>query len=137
MSTTDPIKDDAKLEKFKEYYLVEKPVYRNYALIILGLNTAFRIGDLLTLRWDDVFYDEKNGCRDHICITEHKTGKLRSVAVNDSARKVLETLWENCRYGKPCPYLFPNGRKKVTPLSRSQAFRIVKEAPCTPDWMNT
>ena len=45
MSTTAPIKDEAQLEKFKNYYLTEKPVYRNYALIILGLNTAFRIGN--------------------------------------------------------------------------------------------
>lgn len=66
MSTTAPIKDEAQLEKFKNYYLTEKPVYRNYALIILGLNTAFRIGDLLTLRWEDVFCEEKNSCRDHI-----------------------------------------------------------------------
>ena len=72
MSTTAPIKDEAQLEKFKNYYLTEKPVYRNYALIILGLNTAFRIGDLLTLRWEDVFCEEKNSCRDHISIIEQK-----------------------------------------------------------------
>ncbi len=132
MSTTAPIKDEAQLKKFKEYYLVEKPIYRNYALIILGLNTAFRIGDLLLLQWKDVFYEEKCGCRDHICITEHKTGKVRSVAVNDSVRKTLEVLWENQeknrRQGRTCPYLFPSGGKRLTPLSRSQAFRIVKEA---------
>ena len=93
MSTTAPIKDEAQLEKFKNYYLTEKPVYRNYALIILGLNTAFRIGDLLTLRWEDVFCEEKNSCRDHISIIEQKTGKTRSVAVNDSVRQVLDILW--------------------------------------------
>ena len=133
MSTTAPIKDEAQLEKFKNYYLTEKPVYRNYALIILGLNTAFRIGDLLTLRWDDVFCEEKNSCRDHISIIEQKTGKTRSVAVNDSVRQVLDILWtERGKTREPgqqtCPYLFPNGRKNLTPLSRSQAFRIVKEA---------
>lgn len=128
MSTTAPIKDEAQLKKFKEYYLVEKPVYRNYALIILGLNTAFRIGDLLQLQWKDVFCMEKNDCRDHICITEHKTGKRRSVAVNDSVRKVLELLRQSLEQEQTCPYLFPNGRTSMTPLSRSQAFRIVKEA---------
>lgn len=128
MSTTAPIKNEAQLEKFKEYYLIKKPVYRNYALIILGLNTAFRIGDLLSLQWEDVYYEEKNDCRDHICIIEHKTGKMRSVAVNDSVRSVLKILWKEHEQENGSSYLFPNGRKKRTPLSRSQAFRIIKEA---------
>ena len=80
MSTTYPIKSEEKLKKFKEYYLFIKPVCRNYAMIILGLNTAFRIGDLLSLQWRDVFSEKKNCFKDHICITEQKTGKERSVA---------------------------------------------------------
>lgn len=128
MSTTDPIKNEAQLKKMKEYYLLEKPVFRNYALIILGLNTAFRISDLLHLEWKDVFNEEKNCFRDHICITEHKTGKTRSVAVNDNVRGVLHTLRLQNGQEETCRYLFPNGRKKLMPLSRSQAFRIIKEA---------
>lgn len=128
MSTTVPIKNEMQLEKFKEYYLIEKPIYRNYAMIIMGLNTAFRIGDLLSLQWKDVYYEERNDCRNHICITEQKTGKMRSVAVNDSVRNVLKNLWKEHKHGNSCPYLFPNGRKNLTPLSRSQAFRIIKEA---------
>ena len=70
MSTTYPIKSEEKLKKFKEYYLFIKPVCRNYAMIILGLNTAFRIGDLLSLQWRDVFSEKKNCFKDHICIKE-------------------------------------------------------------------
>ena len=66
MSTTYPIKSEEKLKKFKEYYLFIKPVCRNYAMIILGLNTAFRIGDLLSLQWRDVFSEKKNCFKDHI-----------------------------------------------------------------------
>lgn len=128
MSTTDPIKNEAQLKKFEEYYLVQKPICRNYALIILGLNTAFRIGDLLLLQWKDVYFEEEKRCRDHICITEQKTGKTRSVAVNDSVRRVLDMLWVERKIGKDSAYLFPNGRKNQTSLSRSQAFRIIKEA---------
>ena len=57
MSTTCPIKSETQLKKFEEYYLLEKPVCRNYTLIILGLNTAFRISDLLLLEWKDVFHE--------------------------------------------------------------------------------
>lgn len=128
MNTTYPIKNEAQLKKFKEYYLLEKPVCRNYALIILGLNTAFRISDLLDLQWKDVFREEEKCCREHITITEHKTGKTRSVAVNDSVRKALHILWTESGQEPKEHYLFSNGRKNMAPLSRSQAFRIIKEA---------
>lgn len=127
-TTTYPIKNEAQLEKFKEYYLVEKPVYRNYAMIIMGLNTAFRIGDLLRLRWGDVYNKKKNCYREHICITEQKTGKERSVAINASVYAVLDGLRKISGGVDEGQYLFPNGRKSQMHLSRSQAFRIIKEA---------
>lgn len=128
MSTTCPIKSETQLKKFEEYYLLEKPVCRNYTLIILGLNTAFRISDLLLLEWKDVFHENETRCRDHITIIEHKTGKTRSVAVNNSVRKALDILWKARSPKTASHYLFPNGRKEQSPLSRSQAFRIIKEA---------
>lgn len=66
MSTTYPIKNEEALEKFKNYYLKVKPNYRNYALVILGLNTAFRIGDLLKLRWADIYNRKEQHFREHI-----------------------------------------------------------------------
>lgn len=97
-------------------------------MIILGLNTAFRIGDLLQLQWRDV-YNQKKGClKEHICIIEQKTGKERSVAVNANVRDVLAVLHEKYNYADENQYLFPNGRKNQAHLSRSQAFRIIKEA---------
>lgn len=128
MSTTCPIRDGKKLEKFKEYYLTEKPVYRNYALIILGLNTAFRIGDLLNLRWKDVFNERTEQLREHIRVKEQKTGKERVVAVNAAVAEVLENLRETLPDADGEQYLFPSARKEGIPLSRSQAFRIIREA---------
>lgn len=128
MSMTYPIKSEEKLRKFKEYYLLIKPVCRNYAMIILGLNTAFRISDLLSLQWRDVFNEKKNCFKDHICITEQKTGKERIVAVNASVSDALFLLQEKEMHGEKDRYLFPNGRKEAGHLSRSQAFRIIKEA---------
>lgn len=128
MSTTYPIKNEEKLRKFKEYYLLKKPVHRNYAMIIMELNTAFRISDLLKLQWNDVYNKKKNCFKDHICITEQKTGKQRSVAINKSVFEALQVLQKEKTYCEENPYLFPNGRQPTTPLSRSQAFRIIKEA---------
>ncbi len=128
MSTTYPIKNEEKLEKFKEYYLTVKPEYRNYTMIILGLNTAFRISDLLMLKWGDVYNKKKQCFKEHICIIEHKTGKERSVAVNANVCKALNVLGESGREINENDYLFAGGRKAEAHLSRSQAFRIVKEA---------
>ena len=46
MGTTQPIRNRKELQKFSTYYQTVKPHPRNYALIILGLNTALRISDL-------------------------------------------------------------------------------------------
>ncbi len=128
MSTTYPIRNEAKLEKFKEYYQKEKPECRNYAMIILGLNTAFRIGDLLNLKWKDVFNENTGQFREHICVPEQKTGKERTVAVNASCMEVLGILQDHFRYTDGEQYLLPGGKQSKEHLSRSQAFRIIKKA---------
>ena len=51
MGTTQPIRKEDELYSFRMYYADEKPNVRNYTLIVLGLNTALRIGDLLSLKW--------------------------------------------------------------------------------------
>lgn len=128
MSTTQPIKNEMKLEKFKEYFLLKKPNYRNYAMIVLGLNTAFRISDLLNLQWKDVYNKKEKCIREHICVREHKTGKERIVAVNDNVCKTLGILHSQSGSGDDTEYLFPSRRNPDIPLSRSQAFRLIKEA---------
>ena len=55
MGTTQPIRKDDELYSFRMYYADEKPNVRNYTLIVLGLNTALRIGDLLSLKWSSVY----------------------------------------------------------------------------------
>ena len=54
MSTTQPIRNTEKLKLFKEYFKYEKPNIRNYTLIIIGLNSALRISDILPLTYGDI-----------------------------------------------------------------------------------
>lgn len=127
MSTTYPIKDKKQLERFKDYYLTCKPNLRNYTLIILGLNTAFRISDLLKIRWKDVYDKDRQCFLEHICLTEQKTNKERMVAINDTA---LDTLKQ---YRQSCPasdesFLFPSAKNKTQPITRIQAYRLIKQA---------
>ena len=128
MSVTYPIKNKKALEQFKDYYVSIKPNPRNYTMIVMGLNTAFRIGDLLQLQWNDVYDDKRREFRKHICITEQKTGKERIVAVNQNEQTALTHYYKMCGPSAQTDYLFRSRKQKGAPLSRYQAYRIIKEA---------
>ncbi|MCM1252498.1 MAG: tyrosine-type recombinase/integrase [Clostridium sp.] len=128
MSVTYPIKNKKALKDFKDFYLKTKPNPRNYTMIIMGLNTAFRIGDLLALTWNDVYDEKKKTFRRHISIMEQKTGKERIVAINQTERNTLKDYYLFNTPAHMSDYLFQSRKHKGFPLSRYQAYRIVKEA---------
>lgn len=131
MSTTQPIRNKENLCSFKEYYLTQKPNGRNYALCVFGLNTALRISDILRLKWKDVYDFSQKAYLPHLTVTEHKTGKENKIAINSTLANVLDS--QLFRKGTGClpeNYLFQSRKGKNQPLSRSQAFRVVKEAAC-------
>lgn len=131
MSTTQPIRNQEDLQGFKEYYLKEKPCIRNYVLCIMGLNTALRISDILQLKWKDVYDFSRNALLSHITVTEQKTGKINRIAVNNTLTEALMQLSVSHRNPpKSQDYLFQSRKGKNCPLSRSQAFRIIREAAC-------
>jgi len=127
MSITQPIRDTTQLKMLKEYYYVTKPNLRNYALICLGLNSALRISDLLELKWGDVYDVEKKEFLGHIVIIEKKTGKENRIALNKNAVSGLYEYQQTLDKIELKSFLFP-GQKKDAPLSRVQAFRIIKKA---------
>lgn len=127
MSTTCPIKDRKSLVLFRDYYRDTHPNPRNYTLIVMGLNTAFRIGDLLELRWQDVCGTNGKFLK-HICIEEQKTEKSRIVPINNALRQALENYQTFCGKTGMSDFLFPSTRYKSQPLSRYQAYRIIKNA---------
>ncbi len=130
MSTTQPIKDRNDLELLKGYYRDVCPNPRNYALISTGINTALRISDILSLRWRDVCDLPFRSFRRHISIIERKTKKTACIAINRSLSQAL-SLYLNT-LPDPCPedYIFHKTYPETpdVPLSRSQAFRIIKRA---------
>ncbi len=127
MGTTEPIREERALKEFRDYYKNVKPHTRNYCLIILGLNTALRISDLLHLKWKDVYYVELGKFRSHINLTEQKTKKRKTICINDKAEEALTILKGE---DKPIAehYLFTKSTTREKPLSRSQAYRIITEA---------
>jgi integrase len=123
MAMSEPIRDKAKLRQLAGYFLKRRQ-FRNHALIVLGVHTALRISDLLRLAWPDV-YDERAGVfHTHLTVTERKTGKHKTIALNRQAIAALRLLLPHRRG----VYIFTNNRKDPAPISRVQAWRIVRAA---------
>lgn len=131
MNTAQPIRSTEDLEKLKKYYKEVAPNKRNQLLIIMGLNTALRISDILALRWDAVYDFDKKEFRTHIVLTEQKTGKTSTIYINKNIQKSLKSYKEHLRGHKKSArryqYIFRHKNKNI-PISRIQAFRIIKEA---------
>ena len=122
MAATEPIRDKKHLHAMANYFL-QRGQLRNYVLINLGVYTALRISDLLRLRWDDVYDEDRDDFRTHITVTEHKTGKNKIIALNKQAIRALR-LYLPYKRGA---YIFMS-RKGTGPISRVQAWRIIHGA---------
>lgn len=127
MSTTQPIRKPEQLELFKNYYQIEKPNARNHMLIVIGLNSALRISDILGLTYGDVYDYQQKAWKSHILVTERKTGKRNRIYMNQEIRKCLEKYLD-CPQKEPSSWLFTSQIQKTQPLSRYQAYRIVRSA---------
>ena len=127
MRTTQPIRDSRQLSQFINYYATTQPNQRNYTLIVIGLHTALRISDILTLQWKNVFDFKTTKCRTHLQIIEHKTGKKSKIALCPESQKALSDFYI-MKEPNPEDYVFSAESQQNKPLSRSQAYRIVRTA---------
>lgn len=122
MAATEPIRDKKELRRMATYFL-QRGQLRNYVLLSLGVHTALRISDLLRLRWEDV-YDEATGeFRSHVTLTEQKTGKVKTIALNSQAIRALRLYFPHRRG----VYIFVSRRGNGA-ISRVQAWRIIHGA---------
>ncbi len=122
MATTQPIRDKQQIRELADYFL-EHDQLRNYALISVGIHTALRISDLLKLEWSDVYDEGRCEFRSHITLTEQKTGKPKTIALN---KQVIHALRLYLPYRRGA-YIFAS-RRGAGPISRVQAWRIIREA---------
>jgi integrase len=123
MAATEPIRDKKQLHALAGYWL-KRGNLRNYTLIVLGVCTALRISDLLRLTWEDVYDGERGAFRTHVSVTEKKTGKAKTIALNRQAVRAL-CLYHPQRRGV---YIFANNREDKAAISRIQAWRIIRIA---------
>ena len=124
MATTQPIRDKNKVRQLAAYYLNRGEI-RNHVLIILGVNTALRISDLLRLTWDCVYDFEQQSVRESITLVEMKTHKEKTIALNHSAISAL-TLLASSVAGQG-RFIIENPRTGRA-ISRIQAYRLIRAA---------
>ena len=123
MAATDPIREKKHVRELADYWLKEGN-HRNYALIVLGVCTALRIGDLLRIVWNDVYDGDSKEFFSHITLTEKKTGKIKMIALNKQALHALRILHPQRRSA----YVFASNRSDGRAISRVQAWRIIRAA---------
>jgi len=119
----EPIRNTEKILGMKEFLRQKGGCYE--LLFVMGLNTALRIGDLLSLSISDVT-DGDGKILEDICIKEHKTGKPKRMPVNESVKKALVGYLAAYPNRKRSTPLFVS--RKCRTLSRSQAWRTLRAA---------
>ena len=123
MSTTQPIRDVKHVRAIIDHYK-NAGQHRNHLLILFGIHSALRIGDMLKIRWHHV-YDFTNQCpHTSLTLREQKTGKTKTLALHSKITKALALYVRN---SKAHDFLFanPNTGKAIT---RTQARRIIRSA---------
>jgi len=124
MATTQPIRDKKHTRELARYFF-ELGQIRNYVLVVLAMHTGLRIGDILSLTWNDVYDFEKNTVRNSVTLIEKKTGKRKTIEFGNKIIKALGLYAkENAKSG--C-FLIENARTSNA-ISRVQAYRIIRRA---------
>ena len=123
MALTEPIRDKEQLKMLAGYFLSQGQ-FRNHLLLVVGVHTALRISDILSLKWDDVYDEGRGEFRKHLVVTEKKTGKTKAIALHPKIIKALELHMPDRRGD----FIFAGNRKGHAPISRVQAWRILRAA---------
>ena len=125
---TTPIRQREDIDLLKKYFL-RLGKYRDYALFVLGINTALRISDLLELKWKDVYDFTFHKYRVHLYLTEQKTKKQACIALNSSCIEAL-CLYREHYHGLESgdEYIFSSRGNPYQKISRNRAYHIIKKA---------
>ena len=116
-NTVEPIRDINVVHDIADYLRGKSE--RDYIMFLFGVYSGLRISDILSLRVRDV-----RG-KDKVCLREMKTGKERKFPINKALKKALAKYIEPM---KPYEFLFKSRNGHNRPISRQQAWSILKQA---------
>ncbi len=116
LNTVQPIRDLVMIAEMKRVLLQQS--YRNYFLLVMGINTGLRISDLIRLKVIDV--KDKS----HIILTEKKTKKVKRFKINGSLQKEIRQY--TVKMTDDC-YLFKS-KRRAKHIGRCHAWKILNDA---------
>lgn len=121
--TSNPIKDKNDINRMCEYFKAAGD-YRMYAIFMVGINTAYRISDILSLRWGDILNESGEFWR-----KEKKTGKWRFICLNQTLLNALDLYRQKTDVAvSPEAYVFPASRSCYETAARQDVDRKLKRA---------
>jgi len=134
MREVDPIRSKKEILDMKVHFLKEQNV-RNYLMFVLGINSALRISDLLSIQVDEV-RKENGEIRERLDLREGKTNKEKKYKISYNAKQALGFYFkyiDSERYHghkeiRSSDYLFASQRGPHNPINRTWAWRKVKDA---------
>lgn len=134
--TTEPIREERDIKNLLNHMLTkyekaktpakQYQAYRNYMIILIGLNTAFRAEDLLQLRVKDI----NNG---YVHIQENKTKKIQNYKMTSQLSNEISKYVKMFDL-KPSEYLFlgqkskEDGKPYNYPITRQMAYKMISRA---------
>lgn len=135
MEFVEPIRDRKKIEDMKVILAAGEFGDRNVLLFSIGINTAYRISDLRTLKLVDVLETSRNKVivRERLAMKEKKTQKNNSVFISKKLRKQIDQYVQQHFPGEVAArefdcYLFPSRKGDNQPLDRVSLWRIISTA---------
>lgn len=89
----EPIRNGSDIKALMDYFR-ENEEYENFTIFMLDMLLARRIGDTLSLKWSDLYYE--NGARKDTLNTlvEQKTDKIIDITITDIVWKYLDYYCE-------------------------------------------
>jgi len=123
--TVEPIRN---LEDIERLYikLRDSQNLRNALLFRLGCNTILRIGDLLRIRYSDIF--AKNGdYRHYLRLNEAKNGKMKKVPLNGKIRSLITEYVDHYELTND-DWIFFSYRNPRNHIDRVTAWKHLKKA---------
>jgi len=116
-----PIRDVKAIKRIKAILKADSP--RNYCLFVLGINTAYRINELLSIK---LFQVSSLSTGDVLDLKQSKNSRYRATTLNRAAYEALH-LWLSV-YDRPFANapLFPS-RKTGSALTVSTCSNMVKQ----------
>lgn len=112
----EPIRDSKTVRRILDY--LKETNKRNHVMFAIGVYTGLRISDILELKVRDV----KNKRTIKLRVT--KTGKTKTIAIHKELEFILNQYVKDKKQGE---YLIKSRKGINKPISRTQAYRIVKD----------